>query len=229
MPSLLIETSTERAVVGIVKAGILLFQKELPLGLNNGKFLAPSIEEGLRELNLSMSGISAIAVGIGPGSYTGIRAGAMLAKALAFAANRPLIGVSTLECFAPTSDGPFTVLIDARIGGAYLIKGVKEKGNIKHSLQPQVVPLELLKNFLNETRHIVTPQAKILKPKLEAFCPDALWEELPPNILQMASVAEQNRIAGHLAVDEALELMYLRKTGAELEKEAQKEKIDAQK
>ncbi|MBA3237848.1 MAG: tRNA (adenosine(37)-N6)-threonylcarbamoyltransferase complex dimerization subunit type 1 TsaB [Parachlamydiaceae bacterium] len=229
MPSLLIETSTERAVVGIVEGGNLLFQKELPLGLNNAKFLAPSIVEGLKVLNLSMSSISGIAVGIGPGSYTGIRAGAMLAKALAYAANCPLIGVSTLECFAPTSDGPFTVLIDARIGGAYFIKGIQEKGSIQHTLQPQVLPLESLEDFLNETQYVVTPQAKILKPKLEVFCPKALWEELPPNLLQMASVAERNRIAGHLAVDEALDLMYLRKTGAELEKEAQKERIDAQK
>lgn len=227
MPTLLIETSTERAVVGIVRAGALIFQKELPLGLNNAKFLAPAVQEGLQSLRLSMADISDIAVGIGPGSYTGIRAGAMLAKALAFAAKCPLIGVSTLECFVPTADGPFTVLIDARIGGAYYITGMKEENGIRHFLKPQVIPLEYLEDLLKETRQIVTPKANILKQKLEAFCPEALWEELAPNLLQMASVAERNRQAGKIAVDEALDLMYLRKTGAELEKEAQKEKSDA--
>lgn len=229
MPTLLIETSTERAIVGIAQGGSILFQKELPLGLNNTKFLAPAIEEGLTTLSLKMSEMSAIAVGIGPGSYTGIRAGAILAKALAFATKCPLIGVCTLECFAPVTDGPFTVLIDARIGGVYSITGVKEKGLITHTIKPQVIPTQLLKDYLDDTYLIVTPQAKILKPKLTDLCPNAIWEEVAPNLLQMAFVAERNRKEGKIAVDEALDLMYLRKTGAELEKEAQKEKIDAQK
>lgn len=229
MPTLLIETGTERAVIGIVEAGELLFQKELPLGLNNAKFLAPAVQEGLQLLKISMSDVSAIAVGIGPGSYTGIRAGAMLAKALAFAAKCPLIGVSTLECFAPTADGPFTVLIDARIGGAYYITGVKEKNEIRHLVKPQVISLDLLAGLLKETRQIVTPKENALKQKVEAHCPTTLWEECAPNLLQMASVAERNRKAGNVSVEEVLELMYLRKTGAELEKEAQQEKIDAKK
>jgi tRNA A37 threonylcarbamoyladenosine modification protein TsaB len=101
----------------------------------------------------------------------------MLAKALAFAANCPLIGVSTLECFAPSAEGPFTVLIDARIGGAYYITGIKQKNEVLHTVKPQVVPLELLAGLLKETCQIITPKANALKQKLEVFCPNALWEE----------------------------------------------------
>lgn len=218
-PILLIETSTERAIVGIAQDQTILYQQELPLGLNNSKYLAPAIEEGLKCLGINLKDAGAIAVGVGPGSYTGIRVGAILAKALAFTAEIPLVGLCTLQCFSPPSDGPFTVLIDAKISGVYHISGVKERGAVIFTSEPQVIPLPQLDSLLSQHSLIITPQAKVLQPKLEALTPQALWLQLPPNLLQMASLAQDKLARGLTAEDGSLELLYLRKTQAEIEKQ----------
>lgn len=59
-----------------------------------------------------------IAVGTGPGSFTGVRVGVALAKALAFGWEIPLLAFPSLLSFAP-NDGPFAILADARGGGLY--------------------------------------------------------------------------------------------------------------
>lgn len=219
MSILLIETSTERSIVGIVAGGKILFETQLPLGLNNSNYLAPAVAEGLKELNLIMADIDAVAVGVGPGSYTGIRVGTMLAKSLAFGAEIPLIGVSTLECFAPLTEGPFLVLIDAKISGVYNIAGTSQNGKISYVIPPQVTPLKQIGPHLEKHPLIVTPQANSLRMKLATLYPEMLWQELPPNLLQMASVAERKQKAGIFTLDGTLELLYLRKTQAELEKQ----------
>jgi tRNA threonylcarbamoyladenosine biosynthesis protein TsaB len=55
------------------------------------------IEEALKQTGITFKDISAIAVGIGPGSYTGLRIGAATAKGLAYALNIPIIGVNPLQ------------------------------------------------------------------------------------------------------------------------------------
>lgn len=218
-PALFIETSTERAIVGFVKDGTVLYKNELPIGLNNSKYLAPAVEEGLQALGLILADAAYIGVGIGPGSYTGLRVGAMLAKSLAYAANIPLVGVCTLQCFAPLSDGPFAVMIDAKISGAYFISGFKSGLKIIYERDPQVLPLENIDSLLKDKMLILTPQDKVLREKLKDIDTQVRWEQAYPDLLQMARLAEQNLARGFVSKDGALELMYLRKTQAELEKE----------
>ncbi len=223
MPFLLIETSTEHTIAVVMEAEKILFQKEVPQGLNNSKFLASSVAEGLSSLNLKVSDLSYVAVGIGPGSYTGIRVGVMFAKTLSFAADIPLLGISTLKCFAPNGSGSFLILVDARIGGVYVAGGVKdEMGRIEYTLEPQVCSLETTQELVKGNKWIVTPQAKVLKPKLESFCPNSEWQELPPNPFQMAYLAEDQLSVGNIAIEGSLKLMYLRKTHAEIELEQKK-------
>ena len=126
MPALLIETGTERGMTAIVDGEAILFHAILPLGYHNSRYLLPEIEKGLQQLNLAVKNLQYIACGQGPGSYTGIRVGATVAKSLAFACKLPLIGISTLQTFVPDKEGAFAVLIDAKIGGVYMIKGSRK-------------------------------------------------------------------------------------------------------
>ncbi|HRH37190.1 MAG TPA: tRNA (adenosine(37)-N6)-threonylcarbamoyltransferase complex dimerization subunit type 1 TsaB, partial [Flavobacteriales bacterium] len=68
------------------------------------------IEEVMQEAGLPMMSIDAVAVGLGPGSYTGSRIGLSVAKGLCYALEKPILGVSTL----------ITLLESARSGGASL-------------------------------------------------------------------------------------------------------------
>lgn len=77
-----------------------------------------SPEDGLR--NLKEKGLKAVAVSIGPGSFTGIRIGVTLARSIAQATDIPAISVPTLEVFRERSAGsPVAAIINARRGQVY--------------------------------------------------------------------------------------------------------------
>lgn len=218
---LLIETSTERGMTAFIQDGQVIYQGELPPGYQNSKFLLPAIEKGLTDLKISPKDLQYIAVGIGPGSYTGIRVGVAAAKGLAFACDLPLIGICSLQTFVPKKEGSFAVLIDAKIGGAYLILGILTEGQVSYLTVPEVVALENLGERLQGIKRIVTPQTLPLRTKIEALYPSLPWEweEEGPDPLHMGCLAEENFKTGQFTREGHLPLLYLRKTQAEIEKE----------
>lgn len=84
-------------------------------------YIASVIVELLKKNNLNIKNLDAIAVNIGPGSFTGIRVGMTVARVLAQAHNIPAVGVPSLEILSKlnNSDKPALVLMDARRGKAY--------------------------------------------------------------------------------------------------------------
>lgn len=81
--------------------------------------LAPAISELLTRCGLTMEGVGALGVALGPGSFTSLRVGLSLAKGLALARHLPLIGIPTLDILAsaqPVSRLPLAVLIQAGRG-----------------------------------------------------------------------------------------------------------------
>jgi tRNA threonylcarbamoyladenosine biosynthesis protein TsaB len=222
MLSLLIETSTEQGVVAIISDQKIAFQGHLPPGFQNSKYLLPEIEKGMRELKLKFEDLSYIAVGIGPGSYTGIRVGVITAKILAFSANRPLIGVCTLETFVPDQENKaFAVLIDAKIGGAYLITGQKHPNTVEYFSPPKISELRDLGDLLKIVDVIVTPQINPLRSKIENIYPENSWkwQEKGPDLLHMNHIANNKYQSGLYTLDGHLEILYMRKTQAEIERE----------
>lgn len=219
--SLQIETSSERGLASILDGTSVLFTKDLPFGLSNSKYLVPAIHEGFKALGISAKDLQYVGVGIGPGSYTGIRVGAMTAKSIAYSCKIPLIGIGTLSTFVPDTDGPFAAIIDAKIGGAYILKGIKKNGIITYSTQPQVCEIDQLLVYLNDVSVLVTPNSTMLRPKLESLFPQKSWDwqELGPNPSQMGKISLEMYQKGEVSMDGRLELMYLRKTQAELERD----------
>lgn len=95
-----IETSGRICSVAITKDGAVEYQLEDHEGMKHAERLAPFVEQCMKELERKEEKLDAVAVSIGPGSYTGLRIGLSLAKGLAFSLGIPLIGVSTLEMLA---------------------------------------------------------------------------------------------------------------------------------
>jgi tRNA threonylcarbamoyladenosine biosynthesis protein TsaB len=79
-----------------------------------------------------------IAIGTGPGSYTGLRVGASLGLGLARPWNAPVIGVPSLESIAVTRDGRVTVSMDARRGNIYSASYLVESSTILEGIEPIV-------------------------------------------------------------------------------------------
>ena len=97
---LLIESSTEVCSVALSSNGRILALKENQLGLSHSELLGVYIRDILKENQLSTSQLDAIAVSKGPGSYTGLRIGVSIAKGICFAAQKPLIAISSLDAMA---------------------------------------------------------------------------------------------------------------------------------
>ncbi|MBQ6079149.1 MAG: tRNA (adenosine(37)-N6)-threonylcarbamoyltransferase complex dimerization subunit type 1 TsaB [Muribaculaceae bacterium] len=95
-----IETSTEVCSVALTSEGQVLDHRENYVGQTHATLLSQYVQEMLKYARSRELPIDAIAVSIGPGSYTGLRIGLSEAKGLAFGLNLPLIGVNTLQLMA---------------------------------------------------------------------------------------------------------------------------------
>ena len=92
-----IETSTEVCSVALTSEGQVLDHSENYEGQTHATLLSQYVRQALQYARTREVPIDAIAVSIGPGSYTGLRIGLSEAKGLAFGLNVPLIGVNTLQ------------------------------------------------------------------------------------------------------------------------------------
>ena len=95
-----IETSTEVCSVALTSEGQVLDHSENYEGRTHATILSKYVQQALQYARTREVPIDAIAVSIGPGSYTGLRIGLSEAKGLAFGLNVPLIGVNTLQLLA---------------------------------------------------------------------------------------------------------------------------------
>lgn len=115
-----IDTSTSVCSVALTKNKEVLCLKENNEGANHSVLLGTYINDILKENGITAQQLDAIAVSMGPGSYTGLRIGISMAKGLCFAAGKPLIAVPTLQALALSvsskiqEDAYYCPMIDAR-------------------------------------------------------------------------------------------------------------------
>lgn len=94
---LCIETGTDICSVGIARDGELMSLRESDQGRDHAKQVAVFVDELFRETGVKPDELDAVAVGMGPGSYTGLRIGVSFAKGLCYGLNIPLLAVGSLE------------------------------------------------------------------------------------------------------------------------------------
>jgi len=172
MNGLILETSTE-------KGAIVLAYKDTPLdtisllgGPHLSKNLALEVKLLLKKHSLKPD---YIATGIGPGSFTGIRVGAALAKALSFGWDIPLFGFCSLSAFSPLDAPSHAVVVDARMGGIYVLTGKTAR----------LVPIcEAEETLKNETL-LFSPHPEIIKKRISS---QGKWLECVPNPITLATL-----------------------------------------
>ena len=94
---LCVETGTDICSVGIARDGELMSLRVSDQGRDHAKQVAVFVDELLRETGVKPDELDAVAVGMGPGSYTGLRIGVSFAKGLCYGLNIPLLAVGSLE------------------------------------------------------------------------------------------------------------------------------------
>jgi len=107
---LAIDTSTSRTSVAIIENGTIVYS-----GLKDGATAhGPSLPELVQEA-LAISEVDEVVVGMGPGPFTGLRAGIAFAKSFAFARDLPVRGVCSLDAIAAQiQEADFIITVDAR-------------------------------------------------------------------------------------------------------------------
>ncbi|MDF2721458.1 MAG: universal bacterial protein YeaZ [Paenibacillus sp.] len=97
---LAIDTSTGVLTVALSERKRIIAERQTHAERNHSIQLLPQIDAMLKEAGTAPSDLDAVAVGVGPGSYTGVRIGVTVAKTFAWSLGIPVVGVSSLEAMA---------------------------------------------------------------------------------------------------------------------------------
>ena len=116
------ESSARPASVALVRDGKLLAQSTQVSALTHSRTLLPMAEDLLKNTAVALSEVDVIAVAHGPGSFTGVSIGVSTVKGLCWGAEKPCVGVSTLEAMAwhgLAAGGVLCPVMDARRAQVY--------------------------------------------------------------------------------------------------------------
>ena len=145
-----LESSAKAASAALTEDGRLVSQYWQASGLTHSRTLLKMAEDLLKNMELTMDDVDVVAAAIGPGSFTGIRIGTAAAKGLAWGADKPACGVSTLEAMAyhlADRDGiVICPVMDARRGQVYNAKFTAHGGVLTRICPDRAVSAEELIN-----------------------------------------------------------------------------------
>lgn len=133
---LALDTSTEYLSLCLWQDGAML-SRDLLAGQKHSQLILPMLGEMLVEAGLTLPELDGIAFGAGPGSFTGLRIGCGVAQGLAFGANLPVVGVSTLLALAQQTDAERVIAcLDARMGEVYYAAYVRHGSGWQIAYEP---------------------------------------------------------------------------------------------
>jgi tRNA threonylcarbamoyladenosine biosynthesis protein TsaB len=145
-----IDTAIPTASVALVEDGVLVVEQiqggpaSPPLG-HHAEVILPLIQSLFDKAEITCNDLSAIAVSIGPGSFTGLRIGLATAKGLAYESNLALVGVSTLHAGAARVQnfkGLIGCMLDARKGEVYFALFRNSRNNLARLTADAAVSLQ---------------------------------------------------------------------------------------
>ncbi len=142
-----IESSNTAASCAVTSDDRLLGEYTLNHGLTHSEKLMPLIADLMDSLGVTINDIDLIAIDEGPGSYTGLRIGAALAKGFAYQKEIPIVSLTSTEALAYSTNAesmPIYAIIDARGDRVYYATYLY-KDNIMTCIEaPQLTTIDLL-------------------------------------------------------------------------------------
>ena len=194
MLTLILDTSTDYSLLALTKDSELLAEYPLPVG-QQSLVLLPSIEGFIKCHGFKISDLEQIAIGIGPGAFTGTRIGVMIAKTLGYALNIPLLPFCSLMALPP-KPGAFTSITDAKAGQIYALQGYHSPEKTTY----ETPTLHQLNEF-SPTTPLISPHAtNLLNIK------DLQWNIAYPNAQHTTNILSQLKPTSAQKV----EVLYLR-------------------
>ncbi len=164
---LAIDTALDACAAAVLDTGSceLIAQQSQPMKRGHAEALMPLIAQVMKEAGLPFAALDRIAVTTGPGSFTGLRVGLSAARGIALAADKPVVGLTTLSAYAApvvseNSAHPIISAVDARHDQVYF-QVVGSDGS--PLVEPKVAPVaEALEASRFGAPHLVGNAAQIL-------------------------------------------------------------------
>jgi tRNA threonylcarbamoyladenosine biosynthesis protein TsaB len=182
---LAIDTALDACAASLLDsdAGKLIAQESQAMKRGHAEALMPLIARVMKDAGVAFASLDRIAVTTGPGSFTGLRVGLSAARGIALAANKPVVGLTTLTAYAApivsqNGEQPVISAIDARHDQVYFQAVSGDGGSL---IRPRVASIE---EALGASRfgapHLVGNAAKILADRWPADAPPPFKVDAQP-------------------------------------------------
>jgi tRNA threonylcarbamoyladenosine biosynthesis protein TsaB len=215
-----IETSGPRGSIALCRDGVCLAEAELENApRRHAQTLVSQIQATLERLRVRVADLEAVAVSVGPGSFTGLRVGVVCAKTLAYATGCRLAAVDTLEAIAansPAGVDAVHVIADAQRGDLFV--GTYHRtsdGDWVREGPPTILAAASWIAALGKGEIVTGPGLAAIRQS-----ETAAWRSLPetawtPSAHAVAAIGARQIARGLLANCATLEPFYLRRSAAE--------------
>lgn len=221
------ESSAKSASVALCLDGTLIAQYHQCCGLTHSSTLLPMAADLLKNTAYSIDQMDLLAVAHGPGSFTGVRIGVSCVKGLAWGAEKPVVGVSTLEALAWQGvNAPKGIIIcpvmDARRAQVYNALFDTDNDRPIRLCNDRAVSLEDLANELKQQKKPVLLVGDGIDLAYECFIKAEITAVKAPVLMQWQSAWGVAMAAEDKIPVSANDLMpvYLRLSQAERERQA---------
>ena len=199
---LCIETGTDICSVGLSRDGELVSLRESDEGRDHAKRVGVFVDELLHETGIAPDELDAIAVGMGPGSYTGLRIGVSFAKGMCYGLQIPLVAVGSLDALAEVAiedneagildvkdwnDAVLCPMVDARRMEVYT-RLFNAAGEPLSEVSAEIVTEQSFAEWRKDRQLVIFGNGAA---KCREILPDATYVNITPSARGLARLAER--------------------------------------
>lgn len=218
---LCIETGTDICSVGLSRDGKLVSLRESDEGRDHAKKVGVFVDELLRETGVAPDELSAVAVGMGPGSYTGLRIGVSFAKGLCYGLQIPLVAVGSLDSLVQVAredyqagivdvanwqDAVLCPMVDARRMEVYT-QMFDTSGKPLNEVKAEIIDETSFAEWRSGRQLVIFGNGAA---KCQEVIPDATYIKVSPSARGLAMLAHQRFEAGKVEDIAYFEPFYLK-------------------
>ena len=223
---LAIENSGLYGSIALVTGEGCLAEHTLTSKKSHSKRLLASIDTLLSDTSISINEVDALAVSLGPGSFTGLRIGLATAKGLCMAAEKPLIGIATLDALAVQlafQPRQICAVLDARKGEVFAACYQNTDQGFPKTMAALNLSPELLTASITESTIFVGDGVSLLNLRAEGGTADPLFSIAPPALFFPRASAVGHLAVGSFAAGRFIDVLtaapiYLRASDAEIQR-----------
>lgn len=201
-----IDTSSKFLSIAVSENNDIIKEENLLLDRQHSSLLVPKIKELLKGVNLSIGEVDVFVVGLGPGSFTGLRIGVSAVKGFGIALGKPCIGVASIDAMALNVDdreGQIVPVIDAKRNNVYSAIYVRKNSRITKRSKHLLLKIEDLMKKVKGPAIFLGDGVSLYKKNIERlskgsiFLEERYWYPRAFNLIRLAfPEAKKNKKRG---------------------------------